>query len=148
MRNYILIKDTIDSHIHAFFVRFILILILFQLCDPLNKAVNLRKVKCKKTDRNRPHALTSTFGEYLTSFRDKSLQFLHLHLILTASMNSLVLAAILGAYFTNRWRKLIEFFWNYNKCIHQQTHLIINWLIYITDKNKKRKWVSIQGVYI
>lgn len=76
-----------------------IITFLKKLCDPLNKAVNLVKVECKKTDRNGPHAPPSTFGEYLTSFRDKSVQFLHLHLILIASMISLVLAVILGAYF-------------------------------------------------
>lgn len=85
--------------------RFILLLILFQLCDPLNKAVNLVKVECKKTDRNGTHNPPSTVGEYLTSFRDKSLKFLLPHLILIASMIFVVFAVFLGEYVHQKMKK-------------------------------------------
>lgn len=80
------------------------IFILFQLCDPLNKAVNLVKVECNKLDRNGIHAPPSTFGAYLISFRDKSLQTLQTHVNLIAI--SFVLVAILIAYVNHILKKI------------------------------------------
>lgn len=71
------------------------IFILFQLCDPLNKAVNLVKVECKKLDRNGTHAPPSTFGAYLISFRDVNLIAI-----------SVVLVAILIAFFYQIMKKI------------------------------------------
>lgn len=81
-----------------------IITFLKKLCDPLNKAVNLVKVECNKLDRNGIHAPPSTFGAYLISFRDKSLQTLQTHVNLIAI--SFVLVAILIAYVNHILKKI------------------------------------------